>query len=65
MNGVRVGGAQCRNGKWLILLMALMSVRRPRVAGSAVFEYPTAVLDLYDADDELLDGNGCLRDLSR
>ena len=37
--------------KWLILLMALILCARPGWAGSSVFEYPTAILDLYDADE--------------
>jgi hypothetical protein len=38
-----------RNGKWLILPMALMLCAGPGWS-AAVFEYPTAVLDLHDAD---------------
>ncbi len=37
--------------KWLILLTALVPYARPGWGGSAVFEYPTTVLDAHDADE--------------
>ena len=37
--------------KWLILLTAPILWARPGWGGSSVFEYPTTVLDVYDADE--------------
>jgi hypothetical protein len=37
--------------KWLVIWMALILCVCPGQGGGSVFEYPTAILDLYDADE--------------
>jgi len=39
-----------RKASWLILLLAFVQCMSPGWAGSSAFEYPSAVLDAYDAD---------------